>query len=56
MALGGEGSTRFAFEWTFFAEGKAGENAIRNIFCYSFHYDCFFWPPWLRGKHPLLPE
>jgi hypothetical protein len=42
MALAGEGSTRFAFEWTFFAEGKAGKTAIRNTSDYLQHYYFFF--------------
>jgi hypothetical protein len=45
MAVGDEGSTRFVFEWTFFAEGETGENAVCNIRDYSRHNDCFFWRP-----------
>jgi hypothetical protein len=50
MAAGTERSTRFAFEWTFFAEDKTGKNAAGSMSVYSSYNDCFFWPPGCAGK------
>jgi len=53
MALGKESSTQFVIEWTFFAEGQTGENAVCNTSDYSCHNDCFFQAPRGVVKSPF---